>query len=117
MSELKELTQQLLDFRKERDWEQFHNPKDQILSLCLEASEVLELVQWRNGSELQRHLSESKEQLADELADVLGWVLLIAHDQGIDLPKAMENKIRKNHAKYPVEQARGKADKYTRYQT
>lgn len=117
MSELQQLTQQLLNFRKERDWEQFHNPKDQILSLCLESAEVLELVQWRNGPDLQKYLSESKELLADELADVLGWVLLIAHDQQIDLRLAMENKILKNHAKYPVEKARGKADKYTRYQT
>lgn len=116
MSDLQEMTDRLLKFRQDRDWKQFHNPKDQILSLCLEAAEVLELVQWRNGEEMQRHLKDSKDELSDELADVLGWVLLIAHDQGIDLKDAMRKKIEKNEAKYPVDQAKGRADKYTRYQ-
>jgi NTP pyrophosphatase (non-canonical NTP hydrolase) len=116
MSDIREMTDRLLKFREDRDWKQFHNAKDQILSLCLEAAEVLELVQWRNGHQMQQHLTESKGQLADELADVLGWVLLIAHDQGIDLKEAMHRKIEKNESKYPVEQAKGRADKYTKYQ-
>ncbi len=116
MSDIHEMTARLLKFREDRDWKQFHNAKDQILSLCLEAAEVLELVQWRNGAEMEKHLAESRDQLADELADVLGWVLLIAHDQGIDLRDAMRKKIEKNESKYPVDQAKGRADKYTRYQ-
>ncbi|HEX8324936.1 MAG TPA: nucleotide pyrophosphohydrolase [Tepidisphaeraceae bacterium] len=113
---VRELTDRLLRFRAERDWEQFHNPKDQMLSLCLEAAEVLELAQWRNGDALDAHLSASKEALSDELADVLNWVLLIASDQGIDLEAALLNKIAKNELKYPVAEARGRADKYTAYQ-
>jgi len=115
MSDLQRLTERLLKFRDDRDWKQFHNPKDQMLSLCLEAAEVLEMVQWKNGAEMDAHLRSHKAQLADELADVLGWVLLIASDQGIDLADAMANKIEKNEAKYPVDQAKGRADKYTRY--
>lgn len=115
MGDLHELTQKLLAFRAARDWEQFHNPKDQILSLCLEAAEVLELTQWRQGDALQQHLREKKNDLADELSDVLGWVLLIAHDQGIDLRAAFEAKLVKNEAKYPVDRSRGRAEKYTAY--
>jgi dCTP diphosphatase len=115
----KQLTGGLLKFRSERDWAQFHNPKDQALSLCLEASELMELMQWRNGQELLHHLKKPdiREQLGDELADVLGWVLLIAHDQNIDLAAAFDRKLAKNHAKYPIHKARGKADKYTEYDT
>ncbi len=116
MSDFQSLTDRLLQFREQRDWKQFHNPKDQILSLCLEAAEVLELVQWKNGDAVEKHLADNKELLADELADVLGWVLLIANDQGIDLRSAMVNKIAKNEIKYPVDQSKGRADKYTRYE-
>lgn len=112
MSELKQMTRRLVDFRRERDWEQFHNPKDQILSLALEAAELLELTQWREGAALERHLQEKRERVEDELADILGWVLLIAHDRGVDLAAAFEAKMKKNEAKYPVEKAKGKADKY-----
>ena len=112
MANLQHMTDRLLAFRRERDWEQFHNPKDQFLSLALEAAELLELAQWREGEALERHLAEKRELLADELADVLGWVLLIAHDRGIDLAGAFEAKMRKNEAKYPVEKARGRADKW-----
>ena len=112
MSQLNEMTQRLLAFRRERDWEQFHNPKDQILSLALEAAELLELTQWRDGQALEQHLAASRELLEDELADVLGWVLLIAADRSVDLAAAFETKMKKNEAKYPVEKAKGKADKY-----
>lgn len=112
---LAEMTAELLKFRAERDWEQFHNAKDQILSLTLEAAELLELTQWRQGEALDRHLADHKQDVADELADVLGWVLLIAHDQGVDLPAAFAAKLEKNRAKYPVERAKGRADKYTNY--
>lgn len=109
------MTDRLLRFREERDWQQFHNPKDQMLSLVLEAAELLELTQWRQGEALDKHLAENREAVADELADVLNWVLLIAHDQGVDLAEALANKVEKNEQKYPVAAARGRADKYTAY--
>ncbi len=109
---LSELTAAVLQFREERDWKQFHNPKDQLLSLALEAAEVLELAQWKEGDELEAHLREKHEDLADELSDVLAWVLLIASDRGIDLGEAFAAKLVKNARKYPVARSRGRATKY-----
>jgi NTP pyrophosphatase (non-canonical NTP hydrolase) len=108
-----ELTQLAVKFRDERDWKQFHNPKDMALSLALEAAELLELTQWRNGEPLKAHLAEHREKLADELCDVFYWVLAIAHDHDIDLRKAFKSKLKKNAAKYPISKAKGRANKYT----
>jgi NTP pyrophosphatase (non-canonical NTP hydrolase) len=108
-----ELTQLLLKFVHERDWMQFHNPKDMAISLTLEAAEVLELTQWKNGAELDAHLAQRRENLADELADVLFWVLELAHHFQIDLGAAFRAKIAKNEVKYPVDKAKGLAKKYT----
>jgi NTP pyrophosphatase (non-canonical NTP hydrolase) len=113
MSALEDLTQLVLRFRDERHWAQFHNPKDVALSLTLEATELLELMQWRNGQELLDHLKANREAVEDELADILGWVLVLAHDQGIDMSDALCRKLQKNAVKYPVEKARGVAKKYT----
>ena len=112
---LEDLTNLVLQFREERDWKQFHNPKDMALSLSLEAAELMELMQWRNGPELDAHLSASKERLGEELSDVLGWILLLAHDQQIDLADAFEKKIELNKRKYPVEKAKGSAKKYDEF--
>jgi NTP pyrophosphatase (non-canonical NTP hydrolase) len=114
---LSDMTRHLLAFRDERDWKQFHTPKDQALSLALEAAEVLELFQWRNGPELDQHLESNHEALGDELADVLGWVLLIAADQKIDLALAFARKLTKNQQKYPVDRVKGSARKYSEYDT
>jgi len=110
---LAELTDLVLKFREERDWKQFHNPKDMAISLCLEANEILELMQWKNGEDLASHLDTKREDLADELSDVLFWVLEMAHEYKIDLGDAFRAKMKKNEAKYPVEKARGSAKKYT----
>ncbi len=114
---LSEMARQLVQFRDERDWKQFHNPKDQALSLVLEAAELLELFQWKNGEELERHLQEHREDLADELADVLGWLLLISADRNINLAGAFQRKLAKNHAKYPADVVKGSAKKYTEYKS
>jgi NTP pyrophosphatase (non-canonical NTP hydrolase) len=111
--ELNELTKLVLQFRSERDWAQFHNPKDVAVSLTLEVAELLELTQWRNGKELEEHLRKNREPLADELADIFGWILVFAHDQQIDLADALRQKLIKNAAKYPIEKAKGVASKYT----
>lgn len=115
--QLSALTAALVAFRRDRDWEQFHNPKDQALSLMLEAAELLELTQWKNGRELDEHLAAQSDALADELADVVGWCLLIAHDQKIDLGEACRRKLEKNIAKYPADKVRGSAKKYTAYKS
>jgi NTP pyrophosphatase (non-canonical NTP hydrolase) len=111
--QISDLTKLVLKFREERDWAQFHNPKDVAISLMLEAAELLELTQWKNGKELEDHLTKNCEALADELADIFGWVLVLAHDQKIDLADALRRKLVKNAEKYPIEKSRGVASKYT----
>jgi len=108
-----DLTKLAIAFRDERDWKQFHNPKDMALSLMLEAAEVIELMQWKSGQELQAHLLARREALADELSDVLYWVLTIAHDFQIDMARAFVEKLKKSAKKYPVEKSRGRSSKYT----
>lgn len=110
---LKALTKRITDFRDERNWKQFHNPKDSALSLVLEATEVLEHMQWKNGQELDDYVVKHKNDIAEELCDVLYWVLLMSHDLGIDIPQVFEAKMKKNEIKYPVEKARGIHKKYT----
>jgi NTP pyrophosphatase (non-canonical NTP hydrolase) len=113
-STLAQLQSLVIRFRNARDWAQFHNPKDAALSLVLEAAELLELTQWKNGDELVAHLKRRKRAVGEELADVLYWVLLVAHDQGIDLETAFRKKLRLNARKYPVRLSRGSSRKYSR---
>ncbi|MCW1908254.1 MAG: nucleotide pyrophosphohydrolase [Candidatus Saccharibacteria bacterium] len=108
--------QRVIRFIEERDWSQFHNPKDLAISLSLEAAELLEHFQWKNQSEIDTYLQEHKADVAEELVDVLYWVLLISHYLKIDLPEAFDHKMTKNEAKYPVDKAKGKHDKYTAYE-
>lgn len=114
MNEIKKLTSKIIKFRKERDWEQFHTPKDLAISLSLEAGEVLEHFQWKSPEEIEKHIQKNKEEISDELADVLNYLLLMAHDFEIDLTKATENKIKKSALRYPVEKAKGKHTKYNK---
>jgi NTP pyrophosphatase (non-canonical NTP hydrolase) len=113
MDELKKLTQKIVEFRDERDWSQFHNPKDLALSLVLEATEFLEIFQWKEGGEIHKTVEKRKKDVEQELADVLYWTLLIAHDLKIDLPSALRQKLDANAAKYPVARAKGSSKKYT----
>lgn len=105
-----DLIKKILQFRKERDWEQFHDMKNMALSLNLEASEVLELFQWTKDNSIQRG---KEAELKDELADVYYWLLLMSHDLGIDIDQALNEKLEKSAAKYPVEKSKGKSTKYT----
>ncbi|MDB5872221.1 MAG: nucleotide pyrophosphohydrolase [Ramlibacter sp.] len=113
MSDLKSLTQKIVQFRDERDWAQFHNPKDVALSLMLEAAEVLEVFQWKEGQAIAATAGQRQGDLADELADVLYYTLLMAHDLKIDLVPALEAKLLRNAEKYPVDKAKGSNKKYT----
>src|SRR5665213_59324 len=81
MSDLQKLQQRVVEFRNARDWEQFHNPKDLAVSLLLEAAEFLEHFQWKSSDEIKDHLKKKGDDVSDELADVLYWVLLIANDR------------------------------------
>ena len=114
VSDIKQLTEKVLAFRDARDWKQFHNQKDLALSLVLEATEVLEIFQWKQEMEAINTVSrERKDDLADELADVLIYTMLMANDLGIDLAEALKAKLEKNNAKYPVDKAKGSDKKYT----
>lgn len=104
------LTQDLLKFRDERNWAQFHTLRNLIVSLNLEAAELLELTQWKSDAQISELSSEA---LRDECADVLLYLLLIADKAGIDLEDAARSKLEKNAAKYPVEKSYGSSRKYT----
>lgn len=111
-----DLLKQLIEFRRERDWEQFHNPKDIAISLSIEAAELLEWFQWRNKAEIQQMLeTDKREALEDEIADVAVYLSYLCYDLNIDLEQAIKRKMDKNTAKYPVEKVKGRADKYNEY--
>jgi NTP pyrophosphatase (non-canonical NTP hydrolase) len=112
---LKDLTQAVLDFRDERNWAQFHGLRHLMVSLSLEASEVLEHAQWKSDEEVEALANDpaSRAALADECADVLAYLLLLADRAGIDLADALRAKLVKNAQKYPVEKSYGRREKYT----
>ena len=115
LAELTQLTEALRRFRDERNWAQFHTLRNLIVSLNLEASEMLELTQWKSDAEMRalRDDPARRQALADECADVLLYLLLIADTAGIDLAAAAREKLRKNAEKYPVDKAWGSSRKYT----
>lgn len=109
MNELKELTEALLRFRDARDWEQFHNPKDLAIALSLEAGELLEAFLWKGAEDAR------PAKIREELADVIGFALLLAHRYGLDVREIVLEKIEMNERKYPVDKAKGNARKYTEF--
>lgn len=113
-ADLDELTRLVAAFRDARDWSQFHSLRNLIVSLNLEAGELLELTQWKSDEEIAGLSADfhGREALQDECADVLLYLLLIAERAGIDLEVATRAKLAKNEAKYPVERFRGSRRKY-----
>lgn len=106
MKDNDEVIQALLKFRDERDWEQFHNPKDLALAINVEAGELLELFLWKDSGEV------SKEKVKEELADVFAFAFLLAHKYGFEVKEIVLEKIKSNEQKYPVHKAKGTAKKY-----
>lgn len=106
MSDTKEIINALLKFRNERDWEQFHNPKDLALALSIESAELLELFLWKNSGEA------NEEKVKEELADIFSFAFLLAEKYGLDVKEIVHDKIQKNGEKYPIEKAKGNAKKY-----
>ena len=107
MSNTDKLTEALIKFRDERDWEQFHNPKDLAIALSLEASELLEAFLWKLPHEA------NIQQIKEELADVLAYALLIAKHYNFNVDDIVMEKIAQNALKYPTDKAKGNATKYT----
>jgi NTP pyrophosphatase (non-canonical NTP hydrolase) len=112
---LSQLTERLIEFRDARHWRQFQGLKNLIVSLNLEATELLELTQWKNDEQVESAVQDAdfKAKLEEETADVLLYLLMICERAGIDLVAAASRKIDLNAARYPVEKARGNAKKYT----
>ena len=104
---MKDVILKLRQFRDERDWKQFHNPKDLSLALSIEASELLEVFLWKSSEDAD--VGKVKE----ELADVLAYAFLLAVSYDLDISEIVLEKIRKNELKYPVNKAKGRAKKYT----
>lgn len=105
----KETIEQVLKFRDDRNWRQFHNPKDLALSISLEAAELLEVFQWSGADTV---CESKKEKIREELADVLNYCILMADVCDLDMDEIVQEKIKRNNEKYPVEKARDSAKKY-----
>jgi len=102
----------ILEFQKKRDWKQFHLPKNLAISLAIEASEVMEIFQWTKDNKFPK---EKKQQLAEELADVYYYLLLMSHECNIDIKKAFQYKMKKNAKNYPIKKSKGNSKKYTEF--
>ena len=109
MSELKEITDALIKFRDERNWEQFHDSKNLATAISIEAGELNELFLWKTVEESE---IVDKEKLKEELADVFAFTLLLANKHKLDVKKIILDKIKKNAEKYPIDKAKGTAKKY-----
>lgn len=103
---MEEITEALTKFRNERDWEQFHNPKDLALAINVEAGELLELFLWKNATDA------NPEKVKEELADVFAFAFLLAEKYKFDVKEIILEKIKRNGEKYPVDKSKGTAKKY-----
>ena len=106
MTEINKITEELRKFRDERDWAQFHNPKDLALALSIEASELLEVFLWKSAE------NADPDKVKEELADVFAYAFMLADKYGLDVAQIMRDKLAKNKLKYPANKARGSAKKY-----
>ncbi len=106
MTEIEEIIQALLQFRNERDWEQFHNAKDLALAINIESSELLEQYLWKSAEDA------NPQKVKEELADIFAYAFLLAEKYNFNIKEIILEKIQKNAEKYPVEKAKGSAKKY-----
>jgi NTP pyrophosphatase (non-canonical NTP hydrolase) len=110
---MQETITRIRKFRDDRDWKQFHDPKNLAASISIEAGELLEIFQWMSGEQAAQYAAQNKERVSDEIADVAIYLIELADIVGIDLAAAINAKLEKNAKKYPVEKARGVSTKYT----
>lgn len=106
MNDIQEITNSLLQFRNERDWGQFHNPKDLAIALNIETSELLELFLWKSSEDAE------KDRIREELADVFAYAFLLADKYDFNVEQIVLDKIKKNEIKYPIDKAKGNSKKY-----
>lgn len=110
---LDELTQRIVAFRDERDWKQFHSPRNLSASISIEAAELLECFQWSSDDTIAEDVEKRQGEIEQEIADVLIYTLLLAHEVGIDPVEAVQRKLAVNEAKYPIERSKGSRTKYS----
>ena len=116
MSSIEKLAEEIRKFAEERDWDQFHSPKNLSMALAVEASEIMEIFQWLTEDQSGNLPSEKMAELSDELADVAIYLVRLADKLEIDLEGAVEAKIALNKKKYPADKVRGSAKKYSEYE-
>lgn len=109
----KKLHETLLEFRRVRDWEQFHSPRNLATAISVEAAELLEPFRWASEEQVPEIVQTRRSAIADEIADIAILLTYLAHDLSIDIDVAVAAKIQSNAAKYPVEKARGSNKKYS----
>lgn len=110
----RELMNELLQFRSERDWEQFHTPRTLSAGICIEAAELLEHFQWTKDAEVNDVVAHNRADIEHEIADVAMYLSLLCHDLGVSVDDAVRRKLALNREKYPVDKVRGKSTKYDR---
>lgn len=110
-----QLIHELEKFSAEREWQQFHTPKNLSMALSVEVAELMEIFQWLDGEQSKKLSPEQLEHLKEEIGDVQLYLCNLANQFGINCLEAAQNKMAKNALKYPADQAQGKADKYTAY--
>lgn len=115
MRDLEELKQRLRAFVEERDWDQFHNPKNLAMALAVEAAELVEIFQWLSEAESEALDADRRRRVAEEMADVLWYLVRIADRLDIDLLQAAGEKLERNAVKYPADRVRGQSRKYDEY--
>lgn len=115
MSDLTDLAARIRAFRDERDWMQFHNPKDMATAIAIEAAELQEIFLWKSQSESSHVADVERQRVLEEVADLAIYLFELADNLKIDLAAAVQAKLTKNAQKYPVEQVRGSSKKYTEY--
>jgi dCTP diphosphatase len=113
MNELESLRDEVRAFAAAREWDKFHSPKNLAMALSVEAAELLEVFQWSTEEQSRAPTPETRAAAAEEIADVLIYLLQLAHKLGIDPAVAVREKLVANARKYPVEKSRGLAKKYT----
>ena len=113
---MRDLETAIAAFVEQRDWDRFHSPKNLAMALSVEASEVVEIFQWLSEEQSLALDADRREALADELGDVLIYLVQLARKTGIDLLEAAHQKVEKNRRRYPAERVRGTALKYTEYE-
>lgn len=109
------LEKEIIKFRDERDWKQFHNARTLAASIVIESAELLELFQWAKDEEIEEIVERKLDKIKDEIADIYAYLVILAHDLGINLQDAVREKMKKNARKYPVDKAKGTSKKYTEF--